>query len=437
MFNSIRKILFYGNDILKGKSIGYHLNDISQIYKRNSNEKGEITFRRLNHLLHHAKETTSFYKKYLDVDTFTDFPVIKKEHIQNAGLDLLSSKYVFSKLIKRKTSGSYGTPVTIHFSKTKMARQQAELIYYNNLAGLDIGDRYINITTNKKSKLEKFIKNVVILDPTILNERWLYESIEIIQRNKNVFIIGFPSVLYAIAQFMIGNRLPGKVSIRGIITIAEPLDTKIKNSIEEAFGCPVFNRYATMETGVLGFSDGIKENLNINQASYVIEVLDFDSDRSVEEGEQGRIVVTDLFSYAMPLIRYDTGDTAKLEVTDDIGAVKISYTQGRMVETIFRTDGSRISWAVIYDAMEVANDILQYQFLQTDQKSYQLRLVVQSGYRTENESELIRKLRDVLGDDAMIDFSYNDSIPPLPSGKRPMIMNLYRKESLEFIKDFN
>ena len=46
----------------------------------------------------------------------------------------------------------------------------------------------------------------------------------------------------------------------------------------------------------------------MNEAEYICEILEPDSDRPVADGERGELVVTNLGRAASPLIRYRTGD---------------------------------------------------------------------------------------------------------------------------------
>ncbi len=431
MFNSIRKIVFYANDILGGGRIRNNIMDINNFYTTVPESQDKETVRRLTNLLEHTTHTTAYYQNYKNILDLHRYPIIKKKQIQNSEDMFLSSGYKRSNLIKRQTSGSYGTPMCVYFSKNKSARQIAELIYYNKLPGLDVGDLYLNITTNKKNRIEKFLKNLITINPAIMNEQWHDRIVQLLYRYQNTVIIGFPSVLYPLAQYILNNTTYKNIRMKGIVTIAEPLNSKIKGKIEEVFQCPVYNRYATMETGVLGHSTGSDNTIYINRASYIVELLAFDSDRHVDEGEEGRIVITDLFSYAMPLIRYETGDTAVLISRNKYGAECIQNPEGRIIETIFSTNGLKISWAIIYDIMCAVSNVIQYQFRQAGVRNYQLHLVTSPEYTQHNEDTLNRGLRKILGESAVLDFYYTDSISPLPSGKRPMIMNSYRREKLE------
>ena len=77
--------------------------------------------------------------------------------------------------------------------------------------------------------------------------------------------------------------------------------------ISEVFSAPFFDVYGTGEVGAIGCSFVDNEAVDIYQNLIFIEILD-DDDQPVEEGGVGRIVITDLQNFAMPIIRYEIGD---------------------------------------------------------------------------------------------------------------------------------
>jgi phenylacetate-CoA ligase len=426
MLSHIRRTAFFAADSLRGGGIRRNLADIEDFYDRPGSQNERVT-RALKRLLVHAAGTTKFYSEYAGSDDLSRYPVITKKQLQDSPHEFLSSKYPISALTKRKTSGSYSTPMSVYFSGEKMARQYAELIYYNRVSGLDVGEKYVNITTNRKGRLEKFLKNLVVINPAVMDEEWYDETVHSLVCHRDVSIIGFPSVLHALANYLGNNVRGGEIRLGGIITIAEALNPAIRKSIETAFRCPVYNRYATMETGVVGHSIRTSHDLHVNRASYVVEILAYESDRPVAEGEAGRVVVTDLFSEAMPLIRYETGDTAVLVSKEGDWAKRIGVPEGRIVETIYRTDGRIVSWAVLYDLMVEVPYLIQYQFRQTGEGRYELHLVTGSKFSKDDEKGLEREFQEILGQDAYLEFHYPSSVEALPSGKRPMIINTFRR----------
>ncbi|GGZ93859.1 hypothetical protein [Algibacter mikhailovii] len=184
------------------------------------------------------------------------------------------------------------------------------------------------------------------------------------------------------------------------------------------------SRYSSEEIGIVAHQTiDSQEHFIVNNASYYIELLKFDEDTPAEAGEHGRIVVTDLFNYSMPIIRYDTGDIAKMLKTDD-GTLKFESIEGRRMDLIYDTQGNLISSFVVYTNFYPFYSLLnQYQFIQTAQKDYLVKLNIKHEFV--HEKDLIISLKKEFGNDANIKIEYVDEIPPLASGKRKKVVNLW------------
>ncbi len=81
----------------------------------------------------------------------------------------------------------------------------------------------------------------------------------------------------------------------------------------------------------------------------MIEILKHDTGEPVSIGEVGRVVFTDLYSFAVPLIRYDTGDLAMKGAEKDGWITILASIQGRRVDVIYDTEDNRLTshtWSV-------------------------------------------------------------------------------------------
>lgn len=138
----IRKKAFWTLDSLKGSPIYKHYKDIKEIL-----ENEEIAHKRcpkyLENLIKHAVATTDFYKQYKSYTKLSDFPIVDKNVIRENYDDFLSSSYKGTKLHTMSTSGSTGTPFTVVQSRNKRHRVLAELIYFSQLVGYDVGTRHV------------------------------------------------------------------------------------------------------------------------------------------------------------------------------------------------------------------------------------------------------------------------------------------------------
>jgi phenylacetate-CoA ligase len=82
-----------------------------------------------------------------------------------------------------------------------------------------------------------------------------------------------------------------------------------RERIETGWGARVIDHHGLTEVGPLSFECWeAPGSLHLNEAEYLCEVLDPDSDRPVPDGDRGELVVTNLGRAASPLIRYRTGD---------------------------------------------------------------------------------------------------------------------------------
>ncbi len=76
-----------------------------------------------------------------------------------------------------------------------------------------------------------------------------------------------------------------------------------------------------------------------------------DEDVPVSPGKRGRIIVTDLQNYAMPMIRYNIGDIGAMELRKEKFPC-LSSIEGRKLDLIYDTKGEIIPSQVSYKLYE-------------------------------------------------------------------------------------
>jgi phenylacetate-CoA ligase len=419
-----RSLAFWTLDRLHGGHVLSHIRDLERL-EAHPELLPAYQAERLGSLLSHACRTTAYYRQFEGARELRDFPLLSKRTIRERHDDFISSAYPPEALSTRTTSGSYGTPLAFRLTEEKRYRHQAEIIHYARWVGYNLGARHVQTrSTVVPSRRKLWMLNQAIMNPTHMTEEWLAAQRDMLIRERVKLVVSFPSVLAALAAYCEARGdTPAQYSLRGVIATAELLREEVRSLIESTFGCPVLSRYTTEELGVLAQECPQGRQHHLNQACYVIEVLDKTKDRPVEPGQPGRVVVTDLWSHAMPLIRYDLGDVAVLGERCTCGreGPVLTSIEGRIVETIYDAGGGTVSPFVINGAMRDIENVIQYQFVQHEQGRYSMRIVAMPGFAQE---ELIRgRLLRILGSEAKLAFEYVDEIPPLRSGKRPYVIN--------------
>lgn len=416
----IRRNIFWAKDkVFNKNSIKSQYSDIKQILE--NYEDGIIKVNNyIDDLLSHATKTTNYYKKY-EGKAISDFPVVNKSIFIENYDDFVSSSFKDEKLHTMSTSGSTGTPFTVLQNMSKRDRVISELKLFGEFCGYKSHEKmvFLRVLSDKtrKSKKTEWAENIYRIDTAALNEERLRETNEFLIKNKIEAIISYGSTFDYLANYIekYGSKTD-KYSIKTIIAGGEAIDIKTREKLNKIFGekCNVVSRYSNQEMGILGQDSSIDSGFVLNHGSYYFECLKIDSDEPAEKGEIGRIVITDLFNYAFPLIRYDTGDTCIMEYNSS-GWPKIKEIFGKKMDVIYSTTGQPISPITISVYMWSLKSIKQWQFIQKEKSLYILK--INGTYSMEIDNVLL-EMKKVIGQDAEIIIDYVDEIPVLASNKR-------------------
>lgn len=432
LLDRLRPEVFWGVDRFRGGSVRRALAEIRSILADpGSPEALRIREANLVSLLDHARSTTPFYRALGHGRDLADFPVITKDTIRAEPDAFLSEAFRGRRLYSTTTSGSTGTPFTVLQDAGKRTRHQADNLHFCAQAGYPFGSRlyYLRVWNrmNHKSRLVQFMQNLVPVEIGDLSDGPLEALVEALRKDRGrKSLLGYGSSLEALGQYLERHGVhPRTFGVRAILAMSETLPESRRAFLREAFDCPVTTRYSNMENGFIAQQcapDGTEYHLNL--ASYHIELLAFDRDEPAGAGELGRIVVTDLFNRAMPLIRYDTGDAAE-QVPDSVcGAPGPVFrkVEGRRVDFLYDVRGHRLSPGIILNTLWKYNDIKQFQFIQTGEGTYTIK--VNCGHPAYARSQdLVADLRSFLGEEARVTLELEEGLPLLASGKRKSIIS--------------
>ena len=199
-----------------------------------------------------------------------------------------------------------------------------------------------------------------------------------------------------------------------IIADSDNLKPEIWDALERIFKCPVLNRYASIENAIIAITKANDRTFYIDTTQFYVEVLKMDEDVSVEEGEMGRIVVTDFHNHAMPFIRYSNGDLAVAKKIVNGQCVEFSTLEGRAISALRKTDGTLLSETNIMGRFKEFVEICRYQIIQTGAKEYTMRV---EGVSSDVDAKCIAEIKKIFGDDAQVTIEHLDQIECGANGK--------------------
>lgn len=435
----LREKAYWAIDAVKGSPVQKHLRHISaNLQNRGSTFAADQNSVALQELLQHATQNIPYYKNLNLPLKLEAFPVTDKNLIREHEHEFLIPGTAKQKLHKVTTSGSTGTPFTVYQNKDKKNRNVADVLYFAKTSGFQLGYRLYYFRhwdrQLKKAKPLAYLQNVIPLEVTYLSDSYISSFLARLKKDPTPkAFIGYPSAYNSIVNYMQRNaKKPKDYNITSIIANAETLTRDTKEGMEYYFKCPVVSRYSNMENGILAQQmPGKDPYFHINTASYVIEVLDMYTGQPVLD-EPGNIVVTDLYNYSMPLIRYTTGDIGLMTKDPKTGIPMLARVDGRKMDVILNTKGEVLSAFVSLNTLQYEG-ILQTQMIQEGPKEYRIRLCITDDFNS--EEAIKNEYLEILGKDARIVFEYPDEIPLLSSGKRKIMINNYLKKVQDLKND--
>ncbi|MFK8270499.1 phenylacetate--CoA ligase family protein [Capnocytophaga stomatis] len=426
---NVRYYLYWGIDYLTGGSKRKHYNEIAKIY----NQKGDyeaIKTKRLNEILNYACKKTSFYKSF-DPSNLKSFPIISKKDVNENYDSFFSEDYVDKKdsLRVMTTSGSTGITFRIYQNPEKVLRNKMDILFFYHIANYDIGDRMYSLriwtNINRKNWFSSFKENFRMYDTSSLSKEGILSLEKIMKQDKDIKVLsGYASSFAELVNNMDekSRSEANKWKVKSIISMAEELLLHTKRELIDIFKCPVVSRYSNQEMGMFAQQPATGEDYFLtNEASYNFEFLKLDSDEEAQEDELARIVITDLFNKAVPLIRYETGDLCTFGVKNNRKYIKT--IQGRANDLLKNNNGGLLPPYVIIYVLWHFKNITQFQLIQENLHLVHLRLV----HKFENKYETFKKIEnmllDVFGNQTTIKIEEVDEIPVEKTGKRKFIIS--------------
>ena len=430
----VRRTIYWTNDYLHGSPVGKHYREISRVLE-NEKQGKLIQQMAIDELLKYASTNCPFYAPY-DPSSILNFPIVNKNIlIKNHDLVTVAAEKIPEQKTKeiyvQRTSGSTGTPFAVPADTRKRNRRIAELKYFGTIGGYKshekLGQCRVWTKWHNKSKKQQFMENIIAINISKMDDDVVKNLVETVKKEKIVALLGYANWFDQVASYLAKNPM-SLPSLKVIFTGSEMLKDQTRSELKRLIGCNVLERYSNEEQGILGQQSVYGElEYYLNHASYYFEILKLDSDEPAKYGELGRVVITDLFNYAFPLIRYDTGDTAIAEAGNKLsnGWMYISKLYGRRLDLIYDTNGNPVQPMALARILKNLKGIIQWQFVQTDEFAYTIRLNMEDQVSTD---ECVAELRELLGEKAQIAVELVKEIPILASGKRKPVLQEWKKQ---------
>jgi phenylacetate-CoA ligase len=232
-------------------------------------------------------------------------------------------------------------------------------------------------------------------------------------------IFAYPSSMYLLC---VHARKKGvnlrRTGVKVVFVTGEILFPHQRELIAETLNAPVANGYGGRDSGFV-CHECPQGGMHIMADATIVEILD-PQGQPVPLGEQGEIVITDLYSREVPFVRYATGDVGALTSRKCICGRPLPLLEkieGRTTDFIVAPDGTILhALSVIYIVREIEG-IEQYKIRQKALDVFHVQLVCGPQYSNDSESRIREGLRQRMRAPVEVTIEYLSSLPPERSGK--------------------
>lgn len=408
-------------------------------------ELEQLQFQALQRLLAHAYDTCPYYREAWqqrglepgDLKAPADFsrwPVIDRETIRGDRPDMRSRKPGL-RLFSKSTGGSTGVPLAFDLNTDSHDRRVAAMHrgYSWAVAGPGTKQLYLwGVSLGQqpawrrwKDRLYNLLQRRLVLNSFDLTEGQVPSFLERLNRYRPDAIVAYTNPLYVFARCLEERGLK-PFSPRSIVVGAEKLYPFQRQLIEKVFQAPVFETYGSREFMLIGGECDRHMGLHLTSEHLWVEVVD-ERGHPVLDGTEGDVVITDLYNYGMPFIRYATGDRAVAgwgACTCGRGLPLLRKVVGRRLDMLHTPDGRHVPGEFFPHLVKDFPAIRRFQVVQDAPDHVQLRLVTSSAWNEQGRCDLERQVRDTIGDAVRFEMIVVDDIPLTAAGKQRVVVNL-------------
>lgn len=211
----------------------------------------------------------------------------------------------------------------------------------------------------------------------------------------------YPSVGALLAVEQQEGRL--RIRPRIVTTTGEMRTPEMEQRMREGWGVGPYNLYAMTEVGIVGSDCPERRGIHLNEDLAIYEAVD-EANRPVPPGAPShKLLVTNLFNYTQPLIRYEISDMVTMAPEPcpcGRSLALVSAIEGRNDDVLLlrRPDGCAVPVHPIHvrGPLGARSDVRQYQVLH-DERGLHIQVVLARGASAEEcTAGVAHSLRDSL-----------------------------------------
>jgi phenylacetate-CoA ligase len=252
-------------------------------------------------------------------------PLTSREDLDREPAAFLPDAADFQPVDLALTSGTTGEAVTIPYTSHDLERLAFnEMMAFHGI-GIKPGDRVLLCVTLDRCFIAglAYYSGLVRLGAAAIRSgpgkpagQW-----ELIRKLRPTAVVGVPSFLLQLARWGEENGMhPPRAGISALVTIGEPVRkadmtlTALGTQLRQAWGAQLYASYGATELETAFGECAAACGGHVHPELMLVEIID-GYGKPVATGEPGEVVVTPLGVEGFPLVRFRTGDVARLHTS--------------------------------------------------------------------------------------------------------------------------
>jgi phenylacetate-CoA ligase len=363
-------------------------------------------------LLDFHLQHNSFYQKKIGVRqnlAWKDLPILQKRDYQVPLSDRFSTGYSEKNCYLNKTSGSSGDPMVFAKDKNCHALIWANIMRKFAWHGIDFNRSYqarfygmpMAFWPKKLLRIKDFLSNRYRMNIFDLSDEGLDVIIQQFSRKRFDYINGYTSSIVLLAKRLEAKNTVLKSvcpSLKVCIVTSEMLFESDKILLEKTLGVPVINEYGASEVDLIAFQNQQDEWL-VNAETCLVEIVD-EEGNVLPYGQEGRIIVTQLYNKAMPFIRYEVGDYGILDPKSTLQKPILQKLIGRTNDVIKLPSGKRAAGMAFYSITKALFDdqtaVKEFVIKQTKLDTFEIEYVSEVAFTDAQKQHIYQVISDFL-----------------------------------------
>ena len=389
----------------------------------------------VSHVPYYSREWSDDQKESAQSGNLISLPLLEKEPLRANPHDFVRIDKKEWIKVTNYTSGSTGTPIASIFTPNEMRDSLAiREVRSANWAGVSFkipratfSGRMVEPDPNSKGPYYRFnvAERQVYFSPFHLRPDTAHFYVEALKKHQVQWMTGYAVSYYLLGKFILdaGIDVP---PLRAIITTSEKLTPEMREVMEKAYRCKIFEEYSTVEN-VLFASECEAGQLHVSPDAGVVEILRPDGSKC-EPGEIGEVVATCLTRLHQPLVRYRLGDLAAWDEKPcpcGRSMPVIKEVVGRLEDVVIGPDGRQL--VRFHGIFTHQPHIIEGQIIQESLNRICVKIVPTDNFSEVDKINVIDRVHQRLGDQVEVVVELVQDIERTKSGKFKAVVSLLQK----------